>query len=273
MTLPYNFTNILNLSTIGLALFFVLMGYKRGLLDQLLDLVGFLLSLVLAWVLAPYLADSVPLIPSNLDFFMTPLVGESLHAIANTILWFVLSVIAMSLLMNFVIKPFAKGIHAIPLANVLNRILGAIYGLIPFALLALLASLILSSPLFSNGRASVESSLLKPVLSVSDELLQSFLNQDEAGGLISKMMKGESIKAEDFDFIPNWFESFGIPEELKAPFEKLINQEALSTEDYDLIKNYMDTKQLSKDEWRTFFDGMGLTPSQIDQIFKTLNIK
>ena len=124
MTLPYNFTNILNLSTIGLALFFVLMGYKRGLLDQLLDLVGFLLSLVLAWLLAPYLADSIPLIPSNLDFFSTPLVGESLHAIANTIVWFVLSVIAMSLLMNFVIKPFAKGIHTIPLANVLNRILG-----------------------------------------------------------------------------------------------------------------------------------------------------
>lgn len=273
MTLPYNFSEIINLATFAFALFFILLGYKRGLLHQLLDLVGFMASLLISWVLAPYLADSVPLIPSSLDLFSTPLIGQNLHAIANTILWFVLSAIAVSLLMTFVIKPFAKGIHAIPIANILNRILGAIYGLLPFTLMALLAGLILSSPLFSNGRSSVEASVLNPVLTISDEILQSFLNQDEAGGLIQKMMKGETVKSEDLQFIPNWFESLGMPEALKIPFEKLINQEALSDEDISSIRTYMDAQALTAEEWRSFFETIGLNPQQIDQIFNTLQIK
>ena len=102
MTLPYNFVNILNSVVVFVYLLFIVIGYTRGLLSQLLDVVSMIASLVLAWFLAPQLAHTIPLIPSTLDWFKTPLVGDSLYQISNTVIWYVIVFIAVSVLMGFI---------------------------------------------------------------------------------------------------------------------------------------------------------------------------
>lgn len=273
MTLPYNFTNILNIAVVVIYAFFILVGYKRGLVAQLLDIISLLAALVFAWLLAPQLATSVPLIPSNLDWFNTPFIGESLHQIANTLLWYILVFIAISVLMTFVIKPAAKVIHAIPIAKTLNRILGAIFGVITPSILALLATFVLTSPIFTNGRSVVEASILSPVTEVTDIALNMIIAQSDSGSLVNKVINGEKITTEDFASIPEWFTKLGLPDELQAPFEKLVNQEALTQDEINTVVSYVNDQGWTKEDVSDFLIKMGLGSEQIDEIINKLGIK
>lgn len=271
MILPMNTVLTLNIATAVVFLFFIVNGYSRGFIHQILDLIGFIASFVVAWIFAPQLSDSVPLLPSTLEWFKTPLIGNSLFSISNTIVWFVIIMIGISIVMTFIVKPFAKGIHAIPLAKTINRILGAIYGLIPASLLAILASLILTSPLFQNGRSTVESSLLKPYVVVSDALLNGFFNRNQESSLLHKILNGEAISTQDLQEIPSWFTQLGLPEHLQGPMEKLINGEALSADELTDIQSYIADQKWTTEDIVSFLKGFGLNDEQVSNIINIIN--
>ena len=271
MILPMNTVLSLNIASVVVFLFFIINGYSRGFIHQILDLIGFIASFVVAWIFAPQIADSVPLLPSTLDWFNTPIIGNSLFTISNTIVWFVIIMIGISIVMTFIVKPFAKGIHAIPIAKTLNRLLGAIYGLIPASLVAILAALILTSPLFQNGRSTVESSILKPYSSISDALLDGFFNRNQESTLLHKILNGEPITTQDLQEIPSWFTQMGLPESLKGPMEKLINGEPLNTDELSAITQYIEEQQWSTEELVSFLKSFGLNDEQISNIISVLN--
>lgn len=274
MTLPYQSALILNSITAFVFLFFIVVGYARGLIHQLLDLVGFVASFFLAWIFTPQIAQAVPLLPSNLSWFQTPLVGQNLYTLSNVVVWFVIVVIAVSVVMTFIVKPFAKGIHKIPVAKTLNRILGAFYGLIPATLLAVLACLILTSPLFSNGRSSVEAAgLLKPFVFVSDALLESFTTQSDKTGLLQKLVAGEEITTEDLSQIPSWFTSLGLSDELKVPLEKLIRQESLTPEEIANVKAYIAEQEWTKEDLEKLLQQFSFSQDQISSALNQLGIQ
>lgn len=271
MILPMNTVLSLNIVSVVVFLFFIINGYSRGFIHQILDLIGFIASFVVAWIFAPQIADSVPLLPSTLEWFNTPIIGNSLFTISNTILWFVIIMIGISVVMTFIVKPFAKGIHAIPIAKTLNRLLGAIYGLIPASLLAILTVLILTSPLFQNGRSTVESSILKPYSSISDVLLDGFFNRNQESTLLHKILNGEPITTQDLQEIPSWFTQMGLPENLKGPMEKLINGEPLNTDELSAITTYIKEQQWSTEDLVSFLKSFGLNDEQISNIISVLN--
>lgn len=273
MTLPFNFANTLNIIIIAVFALFIVMGYMRGFVSQILDIVSLLASLVLAWLFAPQLASSVPIVPSTLDWFQTPLIGDGLHQIANTVVWYALVFIAVSILMTFVVKPAAKTIHAIPIAKTINRLLGAVFGLIMPFILAMIATFVLSSPLFVNGRSVVEASFLAPITEITDIALDSIYKQTQSGGLIQKVIDGESITTEDFQSIPDWFAKLGLPQELQEPFEKLVNQEALTQEEINTVVEYIKDEGWTKEDVSNFLSKMGLSSQQIDEMINKLGIK
>lgn len=271
MILPMNTVLSLNIASIVVFVLFILNGYSRGFIHQILDLIGFIASFVLAWIFAPQIAESVPLLPSTLEWFNTPIIGNSLFAISNTIVWFVIIMIGVSIVMTFVVKPFAKGIHAIPIAKTVNRLLGAVYGLIPASLIAILATLILTSPLFQNGRSTVESSVLRPFSTLSDALLDGFFNRNQESTLLHKILNGEAITTQDLQEIPSWFTQMGLPESLQVPMEKLINGEPLSTDELAEITTYIEDQQWSTEELVSFLKSFGLNDEQVSNIINILN--
>ncbi len=273
MTLPYNFADTLNLIIIAVFALFIIMGYMRGLLAQVLDIVSLLASIVLAWLFAPQLASSVTIIPSTLEWFQTPLIGDSLHQIANTMVWYIIVFIVVSVVMTFIVKPAAKTIHAIPIAKTINRILGAVFGLIAPCIIAIIATFVLSSPLFTNGRNVVEASYLAPITELTDIALESIVAQTESGSLVQKVLDGEPITTEDFQSIPDWFAKLGLPVELQGPFEKLVNQESLSQEEINAVIEYIKDEGWTKEDVANFLNQMGLSVEQIDEIINRLGIK
>ena len=273
MTLPYNFAETLNIIIIAVFALFIFIGYRRGLLAQILDIVSLLASLVLAWLFAPQLANTVPIIPSTLEWFSTPLIGDSLHQISNTIVWYIIVFITVSIIMTFVVKPAAKTIHAIPIAKTINRLLGAVFGLIAPSIIAIIATFVLSSPLFTNGRSVVEASFLSPITEVTDIALASIVSQTESGSLVQKVLDGEPITTEDFQSIPDWFAQLGLPEELQGPFEKLVNQEALTQDEINTVVEYIKDEGWTKEDVQNFLNTMGLSTEQIDEIINKLGIK
>lgn len=271
MTLPYNFSNYINIALILVYAFYIIRGYRKGLLAQLLSIVGMLAALILAWLLAPQLAHAVPLIPSNLDLFSAPFIGESLFQISNSVVWYVIVFVVVNIIMTFVVKPAAKTIHAIPIANLLNHIAGALFGIIVPTILALVATFVLSSPLFVNGRSVVEASLLNPLTNISDIVLESIYRQSDEGSLVQKVIKGESINSDDFISIPEWFAQIGLPDELKEPFEKLINQEALSSDEINQVTSYIGDQGWTMDDLKAFLDSIGLSATQVEEIANKLS--
>jgi len=274
ITLPINSVFILNSITVLIFLLFVVGGFSRGLVHQLLDLVGFVAGLVLAWIFAPQLAAQWPILSIEFDFFQQPLIGAPLHGLANTASWFAIIWIGISILMTFVIKPFAKFIHKVPIANSLNRLLGAIYGLIPATLLSLLLAFVLTTPVFSNGRSTVEASgMLKPFLGISDFLLSELYQQSDSTGILQKIMAGEPLAIEDLESLPDWLEKLGISESLKEPLNKLIQGQSLDSIDVEAIQSYIDEHQISQEDIRALMRRFGLTDEEITSTLNALQFK
>lgn len=274
ITLPLNSVFILNSITVVIFLLFVVGGFSRGLIHQLLDLIGFVAGLVLAWVFAPQLASQWPLLSQEMDFFNQPLIGQPLHGLANTVLWFAIIWIGLSILMTFIVKPFAKFIHKVPIANSLNRLFGAVYGLIPATLLSLLLAFVLTTPVFSNGRSTVEASgMLKPFLGISDFLLSEVYQQSDSTGILQKVMAGETLTLEDLENLPDWLETLGISESLKEPLNKLIQGQSLDTLDLEAIQSYIDEHQVTQEDLSALMKRFSLTDEEITSALNALQFK
>jgi len=266
ISLPMNSAIVLNSIVVFLFLFFVITGYSRGLIHQLLDLVGLLAGFILAWLLSPIMADVAPIVGTGWDVFNQPIIGELLYKLSNTIVWFLVILAIVSLVISLVLKPFMKFIHKVPIARTVNRLLGGIYGLLPATVWSVLLALVLTTPIFANGRSTVEAAwFLKPFVKISDIALDSIYNTLDATGIIKKMATNEDLSANDIETAPEWLSNLGLSEGLTNGLAKLIRGDGLDPEDIQAIQSYIDDKKITENQVRAFLEQFGVAKEKAEE--------
>lgn len=166
MVISSAYFTYLNLALIILYLAFVVIGYKNGLILQIVDLVYNILALFIGYFLAPILASHFPIVKLD-EVYM----ALKLNVLMDTLIYMIIVFILLKLL-YLIIKPLFGFVSKIPLIGFINDIGGALMGIVNATIVVLLFCMLLNTPLFKNGNEVKEKTYLKTINGLSYKALE-----------------------------------------------------------------------------------------------------
>jgi uncharacterized membrane protein required for colicin V production len=247
MTLDTNWFPLFNLFLIAFAVLMVIWGYFKGFLLQLLSFTVWVTVFLLSWLIAPVLAQILPLINPDHGLAQLPLIGPMVVIAVNAVLWFVTIVVVM-LLLSLLLRPVLKAVGKIPILKELNHALGMVFALLKAVMVLTMLTLLLQTPLFTNGKTLVDSSLLRLVMPVTTSVSTQIQREIDPDGVITKMLDAKPYSTQDSANLDAWLTKQGLDDELIVPVSKLIRRTALSTEDVGTLKTWLEANGFSESD-------------------------
>ena len=166
MVISSAYFTYLNLALIILYLAFVVIGYKNGLILQIVDLVYNILALFIGYFLAPILASHFPIVKLD-EVYM----ALKLNVLMDTLIYMIIVFILLKLL-YLIIKPLFGFVSKIPLIGFINDVGGVLMGIVNATIVVLLFCMLLNTPLFKNGNEVKEKTYLKTINGLSYKALE-----------------------------------------------------------------------------------------------------
>ena len=264
ISFPMNTVLIINLVVTLLLISALLIGYFNGFIKQVFELIVLVGSIVIAWPVSNVLSKSIPILSRTLSVFDDVLFGQFAYEISNIFVWFFILLILLSIGIHQILRPFVKQLRQIHWLKPIDKLLGVVIALIPQLIWILFFMIISLSPLIVNGRSTLESSIVRPLVPVAQTLSNQFVKQVDPYGIVVKVTQNQELTEEDVANIPIWLEEFGAPEKSVKIVEKFINEEEFNQEDLDIVQEYIDDHDISEAQARSFLERFGLSLSEID---------
>lgn len=264
ISFPMNTVLIINLVVTILLISALLIGYFNGFIKQVFELIVLVGSIVIAWPVSNVLSKSIPILSRTLTVFDDVLFGQFAYEISNIFVWFFILLILLSIGIHQILRPFVKQLRQIHWLKPIDKLLGVVIALIPQLIWILFFMIISLSPLIVNGRSTLESSIVRPLVPVAQNLSDQFVKQVDPYGIVVKVTQNQELTEEDVANIPIWLEEFGAPEKSVEIVEKFINEEEFNQEDLDIVQEYIDDHDISEAQARSFLERFGLSLSEID---------
>lgn len=191
-------------------LLFIIVGYIKGLLYEIVSLIYTGFSILVAWFAAPVLASLYPLIKLEEINKEAGLINKfvNVDSIADFLIYFVIIFLALKLvyvLVSLIVKAFNK----VPVLGKINKLLGGLFGIINATLVTLAISLLLNLPIFKNGNEIREKTYLKHISEVTSKINNTII---------------ENINLEDY-IVDSSFDVEGARQVLKTWLESLNNND------------------------------------------------
>lgn len=264
ISFPMNTVLIINLVVTLLLISALLIGYFNGFIKQVFELIVLVGSIVIAWPVSNVLSKLIPILSRTLSVFDDVLFGQFAYEISNIFVWFFILLILLSIGIHQILRPFVKQLRQIHWLKPIDKLLGVVIALIPQFIWILFFMIISLSPLIVNGRSTLESSIVRPLVPVAQTLSDQFVKQVDPYGIVVKVTQNQELTEEDVANIPIWLEEFGAPEKSVEIVEKFINEEEFNQEDLDIVQEYIDDHDISEAQARSFLERFGLSLSEID---------
>ncbi len=203
------------LLNIGVVLFYVFMffrGYKKGFALQLLNLLGLIFAIYVAWLISPAFAKVFPIIPASSLPLEGTVIAEYLQQYLNKIVWMIILVILIKIGLIFV-RPIVKVVQNLPIIKQLNGVLGALFSLITSTLWILVFAIVLSLPIIKmNGKEIgtklVEKGLIGLIQKGTSQLVsvleEPIMNNKELQNLFENF---DELNDQELKNIENWLKS------------------------------------------------------------------
>lgn len=198
-------------------------GYKRGFLIQLYNLLALFAAVLFAWVLSEPFAQVFKIIKPEFDFLNQSAIEELVLTRINSAVWFVILYIAISLLIMLG-RPLVKAVGKIPGLKTINSFFGAVFALIGYYITVLILILLLSTPLITNGQDVVDQSGLTYIKQFSAVFFDYANQRIEENAAIQRLISGENLSISDSASIRDWLLSQGISEADIIEFLEGLNQ-------------------------------------------------
>ncbi len=182
MYIDTNYFMFINIGVILILVISVLLAYKNGFVYQALNLVSFVVAFLASMTLAPTLSRYFPLFTDYVS------VSDAISkTFMNIALWYVIVFVVFKLVLAILLV-VAKIFNKIPLIGGLNKILGALMGVVTGAIWILLLTTLLATPLFSNGKEVINHTIIKPLSEIADKAvvkMGEYIDLDAIGDHLS----------------------------------------------------------------------------------------
>ncbi len=202
MVISSSYFIYVNLVLLILYLTSLIVGYKNGLILQIVDLIFNIVALFVAYFISPILASHFPLVKLD-EVYM----ALNLNTLIDMLIYIVIVFLILKIV-YILIKPLFASVSKIPLVGFVNRIGGALVGIINATIIVLLFCMLLNTPIFKNGQDIKNGTYLKVVNNLSYKALEFSMDHINID-LISKEIKDFNIDESRTAF-EKWLEEQGI---------------------------------------------------------------
>ncbi len=202
MVISSSYFIYVNLVLLILYLTSLIVGYKNGLILQIVDLIFNIVALFVAYFISPILASHFPLVKLD-EVYM----ALNLNTLIDMLIYIVIVFLILKII-YILIKPLFASVSKIPLVGFVNRIGGALVGVINATIIVLLFCMLLNTPIFKNGQDIKNGTYLKVVNNLSYKALEFSMDHINID-LISKEIKDFNIDESRTAF-EKWLEEQGI---------------------------------------------------------------
>lgn len=208
-TFPVGMINYLNYVFIVWFLISVAQGYRKGLLLQVVDLVGTFVALFAAWVFAPVFVRIFEFVKSPGSGMIS--VDQIITQQVNRLIWFLILFILARLLL-LLVTPIVSAISKIPLVKQVNSAIGGVFSVVLFGLKLLLLAFFLTFPIVSNGQEIISNTVLKPLVEVSEPFLKQFDTSLQENEAIQNLMSNKALDEKQEIAMAEWLREKGVNE-------------------------------------------------------------
>ncbi len=202
MVISSSYFIYVNLVLLILYLTSLIVGYKNGLILQIVDLIFNIVALFVAYFISPILASHFPLVKLD-EVYM----ALNLNTLIDMLIYIVIVFLILKIV-YILIKPLFASVSKIPLVGFVNRIGGSLVGIINATIIVLLFCMLLNTPIFKNGQDIKNGTYLKVVNNLSYKALEFSMDHINID-LISKEIKDFNIDESRTAF-EKWLEEQGI---------------------------------------------------------------
>lgn len=273
ISFPMNSVLIINLIVVLLVIIALLIGYFTGFIKQFFDLVILIISLFLAFVTSTSIATAVPILSRNLTMFDDELFGQFSYEISNIFIWFLIVVILVSIVLHQIVKPLISQVKHLKWMKQVDKVLGLFIALIPNMIWFLLFMAVTLSPIFVNGKSTLEATVLNPLVPIAQFVSDTIISKVDPYGLVMKVTSNKELTEEDKENIPVWLEEFDIPKDKVDLVERFIQKEEFTESDKSVIQEYISDNEITETTARLFLAKFGLTQEQIDFSIANFNFE
>ncbi len=263
VTLPVNLINIINITLITLIIVLGLIGYLKGFISQVYDLLVFGLGLLIGWAISPALAKAISLTPSSINFDDVPFFGGILVTLIDQILWTIIVVLVMMIIGTIFKGLLIKKVFRYKKKVLADRIGGAVFSIVPVLFIALMLALTLSIPVFSNGTTLLKATVAAPLAPIASDLISGFIEDNPAIKLVDKISEGEPLEESDFEVIEDTLKDMGFPEDVTEVALKFVKKEKVSKADIEVLKNYAEENDITPQQVESWMKDLGFSDAQI----------
>lgn len=198
MSIPSNCFIYINALIVLIYLTFIIIGYKKGFLFELISLIYTAVSIVISWFLAPVFAGMFPIvILSNMNV-EAQLVSKliNIDAISNTVIYFV-AIFFILRLFYFLITLLLKGMNKLPVIGKFNKILGGLFGIVNATFVTIMFSMLLNLPIIDNAVEVRNNTFFKYISEYSNTALSYIVENVDLDGIKAKFDSFDIDNARD----------------------------------------------------------------------------
>lgn len=193
----------------GIVFFYIamfLLGYKKGFVLQLIDLIGLIAIIYLAWLFSPVLATYFAIWPKDLVPLQVPIFQEAIYGYINQFVWFIVIFIVLKLVL-MVIRPLVKVLQNIPILKQVNSICGALFSFVYSTVWMILIAFILTLPIIPQGNQYVNKTWLNSILLNTSTFINDLEEPLSKNSMLSNLVDNmNDLSDNDREALKDWFE-------------------------------------------------------------------
>lgn len=208
---------VIDIILVALLIMNILVGIKKGFIIQLIECIGLIIAIFIAWLFAPVLAGVLDFYPHGWVPFQNPTIQAILYPYFNGITWFILIFVVVKIIL-LLLKPFVKALGEFPILKQVNEFAGGVFSVLYSFLWFSIIAMVLSSTLFINGNQIISGTLLRYPVYVTNKVFSYFDHQLELNPEIMEQLVENvgNISELEREKLKDWLSSNQVNEEKLA---------------------------------------------------------
>lgn len=184
-------------------------GAKKGFLYQILSFAGTVLSFFIAWRYDSVAAQYIRLWPKDWNPFADSLFADSFIDFMNEAVWFLVLFLIVRIIFHLLCS-LASGLQKVPVLREVSGLLGGLLGAGIATIWILVFSVFLNTPVFANGTACADSTLIGKISEPVSETMSELGVQTNSMKALNKLFTDmNSMDDSDKQAVAKWLESHG----------------------------------------------------------------
>lgn len=157
-----------------------IIGYKKGFIIQLYDIVSFLFVLLLVYFLSDPLSSIWTIYQYDSHDFIASLIGSTINRIVVGFILFIVFMIIKKII-GVLVKPLLKGImHTFSLTAFADRLLGLCCHVVEGILIIYICLVFLFIPFVANGKEMIQNSYIaNAIVNMIPDVTQTVMNMSD----------------------------------------------------------------------------------------------